>query len=122
MKNSGGQVEHQHFGLTALVEPQGRFVLEHQRVASALRLADGALPTLIEWGATHPATRLPEAGLHLEGLRLGGAHGAAVQSALQTLGMSPCCPLDTDHRKPALAVSIGTPRGTVLLTCPSAVR
>ena len=81
-----------------------------------------ALPTLIEWGATHPATHLPEAGLHLEGLRLGGAHGAAVQSALQTLGMSPCCPLDTDHRKPALAVSIGTPRGTVLLTCPSAVR
>lgn len=86
------------------------------------RLADGALPTLIEWGATHPATRLPEAGLHLEGLRLGGPHGAAVQSALRTLGMSPCCPLDTDHRKPALAVSIGTPRGTVLLSCPSAVR
>lgn len=83
------------------------------------RLADGALPTLIEWGATHPATSLPDAGLQLKGLRLGGPHGAAVQSALHALRMSPVCPLEGDVRSPAMAAEIITPRGAVMLNCPA---
>jgi len=64
------------------------------------RLGDGALPTLIEWGDTHPADTLPAGGLVLESLTLRGlpvalddrlpagvsraASGAALSATLQT--------------------------------------
>ncbi|WP_302172394.1 VOC family protein [uncultured Hydrogenophaga sp.] len=86
------------------------------------RLGLGALPTLIEWGATHPAGSLPDAGLGLKELCLGGPHGAAVKAALDPLGTLPACRLDGDARSPALTAEISTPRGMVVLNCPAVRR
>ncbi|MFT3954588.1 MAG: VOC family protein [Piscinibacter sp.] len=41
------------------------------------RLHGGALPTLIEWGAVHPADSLPASGLQLESLGVGRLPAAA---------------------------------------------
>ena len=86
------------------------------------RLADGALPTLIQWGDHHPARDLPPSGLSIRGLRGGGPHGAAVTQALQQLGMDPLWSLDPDARSPALRATLDTPRGTVVLQHPAGSR
>lgn len=68
------------------------------------RLCGGALPTLIEWGAVHPADHLPASPLRLVSLEVGALPGAAL------------------HRLPAavrcaagLAAEIEGPRGRVRL-------
>jgi hypothetical protein len=79
------------------------------------RLADGALPTLIQWGDRHPARDLPPSGLSIRGLRGGGVHGPAVHGALEALGMGPPWQLDPDPRSAALVALLDTPRGPVVL-------
>jgi hypothetical protein len=68
------------------------------------RLAGGALPTLIEWGAVHPADSLPGSGLQLESLSV-GALPATAASRLPT-GVS-------THE--AFAATLATPLGRVRL-------
>ncbi len=74
------------------------------------RLFGGALPMLIEWGAAHPADALPDSGVTLTSLTLGARDPAALQRALQPLGIA--SPRATN---PALRVSLNTPRGAVTL-------
>lgn len=52
--------------------PQGVLRWQISVRADGQRLFEGALPTLIEWGEIHPADTLPESGLRLESLHLGG--------------------------------------------------
>ncbi len=56
--------------------PQGVLRWQISVRADGQRLFEGALPTLIEWGEIHPAESLPESGLRLERLRLGGLPAA----------------------------------------------
>ncbi len=70
----------------------------------------GALPTLIQWQGTHPADAMPPSGLTLRALVLGGL-SRPLYAALDLAGAS----LQPAPR-PALSVTLGTPRGEVVLS------
>jgi Glyoxalase-like domain len=72
-------------------------------------LAGGALPTLIEWGATHPTEAMPVSGIALHTLTLRGLPPAAAQ-ALGLRGVD----LAADAG-PAITAAFDTPRGRVVL-------
>lgn len=96
------------------------------------RLCDGALPTLIEWGAVHPSSTLPESGCALETLSLPGLPtsigallresgadlalngGARLTGGPWTVAMAPANPSPDAPVAPLVAV-IRTPRGPVTL-------
>ena len=72
------------------------------------RLFDGALPTLIQWGDTHPADTLPASGLALSGLTFGHPEAARLQQALNAIGLDAMAVAE-DHA--ALTAQIDTPQG-----------
>ncbi len=79
------------------------------------RLFDGCLPTLIQWGAVHPAARMPDSGVTLQALELCHPEAGALRTACDTLGL----------RQPAirpglarLAARLQTPRGPIDLHSP----
>jgi hypothetical protein len=51
------------------------------------RLFDGALPTLIQWGETHPADAMPASGLALRGLSLRHPDAHRLRQALGAIGL-----------------------------------
>jgi hypothetical protein len=51
------------------------------------RLFGGALPTLIQWGDTHPADGMPDAGLSLLGLHLAHPQAGTLRQALAAIGL-----------------------------------
>jgi hypothetical protein len=51
------------------------------------RLFDGTLPTLIEWGETHPASALPESGVTLQSLSLSHPQAPRLQAAFAAIGL-----------------------------------
>jgi hypothetical protein len=51
------------------------------------RLFGGALPTLIQWGDTHPAAAMAAAGLSLQALRLQHPEAQRLQAALAAIGL-----------------------------------
>ena len=78
------------------------------------RLFDGCLPTLNEWGATHPAARLPPSGVTLHALRLKHPRAAALAEACKAAGLG-----DTAIEpapQPAIEAVLATPRGVVTLS------
>ena len=48
---------------------------------------DGVLPTLIQWGGIHPVATLPASGLQLRGLSLAHPRAAALNAALDAIGL-----------------------------------
>jgi hypothetical protein len=52
------------------------------------RLMGGALPTLIQWGATHPSDTLPDSGLRLAGLGLQHPQAGLLRQALALTGLN----------------------------------
>lgn len=52
------------------------------------RLMGGALPTLIEWGADHPARAMEKPAIELRSLRLQHSHPAPLQPALAAIGLN----------------------------------
>ena len=77
------------------------------------RLFGGALPTLIQWGDTHPADAMPTSGLALQSLTLSHPDATELQQALGAVG------LDTFAVKsgPAgLTARLDTPQGPRLLS------
>ncbi len=52
------------------------------------RLYDGALPTLIQWGAVHPAAAMPASGVTLAAFELKHPQAELLAAALQALGLS----------------------------------
>ena len=69
----------------------------------------GALPTLIEWDATHPSVAMPDSGVALRALTVRGLPPAAVQ-ALALQGVAHAA-----DAGPAISASFETPRGVVTL-------
>lgn len=51
------------------------------------RLFGGALPTLIQWGDTHPADGMTDAGLGLQGLTLQHPDADRLRAALDAIGL-----------------------------------
>lgn len=72
------------------------------------RLMDGCLPTLIEWGDTHPARQMPHSGLRLRGLHLRHPEGKRLRAALSLLGLQGVV---TDTGPARLAADLHGPAG-----------
>ena len=75
------------------------------------RLYGGVLPTLIEWGAEHPARTLTGPSLELRSLRLQHPQADQLVSALKVIGMHD---LPVFEGPPRLSVELATEQGTPL--------
>ena len=76
------------------------------------RLMHGALPTLIQWGETHPASSLPESGVTLQALCAYAPDPSALQLAYRAIGLQGTT-LKTGPDN--LCAVLDTPRGRVKL-------
>ena len=69
----------------------------------------GALPTLMQWKGTHPASRMPESGLTLKSVTLHGVPARA-RDVLRLRGVQVL-----PEAGPAIIATLATPRGDVTL-------
>ena len=76
------------------------------------RLFAGTLPTLIEWGATHPASNMPKSGVTLQSLELRHPQAAQLRAACEAIGLQGVAIKEGDANLCAL---LDTPRGRVRL-------
>lgn len=76
------------------------------------RLFNGALPTLIQWGETHPSASLPDRGLRLQSLQAPHPEARALRAACQAIGLDD---LAVAEGNPGLSAVLQTPRGKVRL-------
>jgi hypothetical protein len=76
------------------------------------RLMDGCLPTLIQWGDTHPAASMPESGVTLLSLSLQHPDASALQTACDALGL-PNSPVTPGPAR--LSALLQTPKGPITL-------
>lgn len=75
--------------------------------------ANGVVPSLICWdGAAHPAARLPDVGVTLEGLELGHPRAVEVQRQLDLLGLDVRC---ARAPVPRIVAHLRTPSGQTTL-------
>ncbi|MBT9553746.1 MAG: VOC family protein [Hydrogenophaga sp.] len=77
------------------------------------RLFDGALPTLIQWGDTHPAETMPVSGLALRGLTLHHPEAPRLRQALDAIGLDAMAVAEAPA---ALTALLDTPLGPRTLT------
>jgi len=70
------------------------------------RLFDGCLPTLIQWGPTHPTDHMPASGVTLHSLRVQHTQADTLRAAYRGLGWT------------AQAVEAGAPRLSAILQTP----
>ena len=80
-----------------------------------LRLMDGCLPTLIQWGAVHPCDNLPASGVQLQKLSLQHPQAATLQAACEAVGVANTVAI-TPGNTPRLIAQFSTPRGPVTLS------
>ena len=78
------------------------------------RLMDGCLPTLIEWGAVHPAAGRPPSGLALQALTLRHPRAETLRAALAAAGLEGVHVVPAPE--PAIEARLATPRGSVTLS------
>lgn len=76
------------------------------------RLMGGTLPTLIQWGDTHPASRMADSGLGLSAFTLRHPEPERLRQALEAAGLAG---IPVDAGDAALHATLHTPRGVVLL-------
>jgi hypothetical protein len=76
------------------------------------RLFDGCLPTLIQWGPTHPVQGMPESGVHLQSLALTHPQADALSNAYRAIGLSSVAVYSGPAR---LTAQLHTPKGAVTL-------
>jgi hypothetical protein len=76
------------------------------------RLFDGCLPTLIEWGDTHPAAGMPESGVTLQAMAVRHPQAALLQAAYDAIGLQGVKVLEGPAR---LCAALDTPLGRVKL-------
>lgn len=76
------------------------------------RLFDGALPTLIEWGETHPARTMPDSGVTLAAFEVSHPRTGELRDALQAIGLSG---VRVSDEPPTLVAQLQTPKGRVTL-------
>ena len=80
-----------------------------------LRLMDGCLPTLIQWGAVHPCSSLPASGVQLQQLTLQHPQSATLQAACEAIGVASHVAI-TAGDATQLAAQLATPQGPVTLS------
>ena len=76
------------------------------------RLLGGCLPTLIQWGDTHPTQAMADQGVALESLALAHPQAGALRQALDAVGLG-AIPVHTGPAR--LQARLRTPRGPVNL-------
>lgn len=76
------------------------------------RLWDGCLPTLIQWGDTHPTSAMPDSGVRLKRLSLRHPDAAPLSAALSAIGLDG---LDLSPGDASIHAELDTPAGPVLL-------
>ncbi len=76
------------------------------------RLFFGALPTLIQWGAVHPAQAMPACGVTLESLQMEHPRPEALRAAYDALGLAGVA---VAPGPPNLVATLQTPRGPLTL-------
>lgn len=76
------------------------------------RLFDGALPTLIEWGVTHPARTMPDSGLTLTAFEVSHPRTGELRDALQAIGLEG---VRVSDEPPTLVAQLQIPQGRVTL-------
>jgi Glyoxalase-like domain len=76
------------------------------------RLFYGALPTLIEWGAVHPAQGLATSRVVLQSLAAHHPRAEALRAAYEAIGLTG---VDIAPGSPNLTATLQTPRGLVTL-------
>jgi len=82
--------------------------------------ADGVAPSLIFWpGAAHPAARLPDVGVTLDGLELEHPRAVDVQRQLDLLGLDVCC---TRAALPRIVAHLATRAGPRTLRSTESIR
>jgi hypothetical protein len=74
------------------------------------RLFDGCLPTLIQWGDTHPTRTMPSSGVTLHGMRLRHPQADALHQALATIGLTSIAVIDGPAQ---LNATLQTPKGLI---------
>ena len=95
--------------------PQGLLQWRITVREDGLRLMDGCLPTLIEWGAAHPCNSLPASGVQLQSLALQHPQAATLQAACEAIGGAAQVAVSAGDA-PRLAARLATPRGPVTLS------
>ena len=80
-----------------------------------LRLMDGCLPTLIQWGATHPCSSLPASGVQLQQLTLQHPQAATLSAACEAIGVAHHVAV-TAGEVSQLTAQLTTPQGPVTLS------
>ena len=93
--------------------PQGLLSWQISVRPDGQRLLDGVLPTLIEWGAVHPADAMPASGVRLRQLELQHPQHADLQAWADALGLSQVVWADGPA---CLRATLETPRGPVQLS------
>ena len=89
--------------------PQGLLQWQITVRPDGQRLWDGLLPTLIQWGAVHPAASLPDSNVTLASLDLQHPQANVLTPALQSIGLH-----TTVRTGPAqLRARLQTPRGLI---------
>lgn len=80
------------------------------------RLFDGCLPTLIQWGASHPTDKLPASGVTLLGLQAHHPEPDALQFAYRAIGLDNVPIAATASGRSAhLCAQLHTPNGLISL-------
>ena len=74
------------------------------------RLLDGCLPTLIQWGDTHPAAGMPESGVCLQSLSLTHPQADTLATAFAAIGLEGVA---VQAGEANLCAQLHTPRGLV---------
>ncbi|MBG9388530.1 VOC family protein [Caenimonas aquaedulcis] len=76
------------------------------------RLFYGALPTLIEWGSTHPTSNMPPSGLALQSLQVSHPRAEGLRAAHEAIGLKG---VKVTEGPPDLIATFTTPKGTVTI-------
>jgi len=76
------------------------------------RLFYGALPTLIEWGAVHPARSMPSSGVVLQSLAVRHPRAEALRAGYDAIGLAD---VKVTPGSPNLTATLQTPLGTVTI-------
>jgi len=93
--------------------PQGLLQWQISVRDDGQRLLGGALPTLIQWGDTHPAHSMAAPALSLQALQLSHPQPAVLRQALHALGADT---LPVSGGPAGLRATLNTPRGKVVLS------
>lgn len=100
--------------------PQGLLSWQISVRDDGQRLMAGCLPTLIQWGARHPAHDMPRSALSLKSVQLQHPQAGTLKQALSDAGfklnMQPDSPLNVQAGSAHLSAVLQTPRGEVILS------